>query len=212
MSFNLTVLCTGNICRSPIAEALLRFAFREHQDITIRSAGLQAALGRSITPDALDILRHNNLLGEKPLFDPNTFHATQITAQEIKESDLVLVMTTEHRTQTVALAPAALKRTFTLKEAATLASAITVEDLLARTTTPQASDLLALITETLPLVRSEVDPAALAADSENTDIADPYGRPPEEMERAYHHIATAIGTVVGLHRKTIQALTGTGAE
>lgn len=202
-----------------MAEALLRHAFRDHEDIVIRSAGLDAALGRSITPDALAVLERESLTGKHPLFDPTTFHATQATPQVLKESDLVLVMTTEHRKQVVALAPAALKHTFTVKEAATLASVTTVDRLRAKThgqdrahDQPTAAEILALITASLPQQRSEVDPEALAANSTNTDITDPYGLPAEETDQAFRQIATALTALAELHHNASQVLTGTGAE
>ena len=46
---HLLVVCVGNICRSPMAEALLRDALRGQEDIIVESAGLGALVARPQT-------------------------------------------------------------------------------------------------------------------------------------------------------------------
>jgi protein-tyrosine phosphatase len=107
------VVCTGNICRSPIAAGLFEARGRGLlEPLTVRTAGTGAARGQPPTPEAVasaselgaDIGAHLSA----PL-DPGAIKA-----------DLVLAMTASHREEVVRHAPEAAPRTFTLKELAVL--------------------------------------------------------------------------------------------
>lgn len=85
------LICTGNICRSPMAAAVLKEGLRQGgAHVEVVSAGL-AALGE-YPADAQAI----KLMEERGL-DLHTHRATQFTAHNGLESDLILVMSTEQR-------------------------------------------------------------------------------------------------------------------
>lgn len=114
----LLFVCTGNICRSPVAERSARALVGAAcgtcgAGIGIASAGTHALVGADMHPLAAAALR--GLGGEH-----HGFHGRQLTAELIEESDLVLTMTRRQRREVLNLAPGALRRTFTLYEAATL--------------------------------------------------------------------------------------------
>lgn len=112
----LLFVCTGNICRSPVAERLLDAGLRSlglPDLVEVRSAGTQAAVGRAIHPASAEALI---ALGG----DAGDFAARQLTADEVASADLVLTMTRSHRRAVLALDPRGLRRTFTLIEAADL--------------------------------------------------------------------------------------------
>ena len=92
----LLVLCTGNICRSPMAEAWFR---RElgHRAV-VESAGLGALVGKPADPMAIDVARENGL-------DLTSHVARQITPDMIRHASLVLTMETRQRDQVLKLAP-----------------------------------------------------------------------------------------------------------
>jgi protein-tyrosine phosphatase len=128
-ALHILFVCTGNICRSPIAERLaLAYCARSHlEGITASSAGTQALTGHPIEPFAARVLED---LGG----DASDFAARNLTQRIAADADLVLTMTEAHRDSVLALAPRQLQRTFTLREAARLASegnAQSVEDLAA---------------------------------------------------------------------------------
>lgn len=114
----LLFVCTGNVCRSPVAErtarALLDTALGPSAAaIGIASAGTQAVVGAPLHPLARTAL--TDLGGE-----PEGFSARQLTAEHVQSSDLVLAMTRSHRDAVLLRAPGALRRAFTLTEVAAL--------------------------------------------------------------------------------------------
>lgn len=106
------VVCVGNVCRSPVAERLLRVR-TEGSDVEVSSAGVNAVVGDRIDPLAAEELVR---LGG----DPGDFAARQLTSSMLADADLVLTATRAIRSQVVALSPAALRRSFTLRELAAL--------------------------------------------------------------------------------------------
>jgi len=110
-------VCTGNICRSPIAERLaVAYAARSRvTGLKATSAGTHALSGHPIQPDAARVIE--NLGGQAA-----EFAARQLTPAIAANADLVLTMTTAHRDDVLRLAPQQLHRTFTLEEAARLVS------------------------------------------------------------------------------------------
>lgn len=80
-------VCTGNICRSPVAEAALRAALPGCQ---VSSAGLHALTGHGIDPDSAAAARQRDI----PLMD---HAARQFTTQIGAAAELILVMDRSHR-------------------------------------------------------------------------------------------------------------------
>ncbi|SHT65842.1 protein-tyrosine-phosphatase [Mycobacteroides abscessus subsp. abscessus] len=112
-------VCTGNICRSPTAERLSVRLARQMglPDFVASSAGIAAVIGHPVHRLAAEVL-----VGRGG--DPTNFAARQLTPRIASDADLVLTMTmtTAHRTAVLELAPRQFRRTFTLGEAALLAS------------------------------------------------------------------------------------------
>jgi protein-tyrosine phosphatase len=105
------VVCTGNLCRSPLAAALLeRELDRTGVKAAVSSAGTAAPL--LSTPDK----RLLRTAGEHGL-DLSAHRSRMLSPAILDEADLVLVMTAEHRRQVEALWPAAASRTVLLRTA-----------------------------------------------------------------------------------------------
>lgn len=80
------VVCVGNICRSPMAEALLQRALGEQDEIAVESAGLGALVGYPASDHSLELMA---ALG----VDISAHRARQIHPDMVRAADLVLVMT-----------------------------------------------------------------------------------------------------------------------
>jgi protein-tyrosine phosphatase len=85
---NILVLCTGNICRSPIAEAVLRERLGA-PEVMVSSAGTSALVGYPADPLALEVSKHFG-------FDLSLHSGRQATTPLLLAADLVLVMTRAH--------------------------------------------------------------------------------------------------------------------
>ena len=167
-------VCTGNICRSPIAERLAAAysAACQVPGLTTSSAGTRAVIAHPIHPDAVLVLE---TLGG----DVSNFAARQLTSRIASDADLVLTMTKVHRDAVLELAPRQLRRTFTLSEAARLASECT-----ART----VADLAAL------------RPHLAARD--RSDIPDPIGQGAEFFAMVGSQIADLLPPILELCRRS----------
>ena len=91
---HILVVCVGNICRSPMAAAVLRDALgnvvRNQEDITVESAGLGAMVDWPAAEHA------EALMAERGL-DISAHRARQLTPELLHATDLVLVMELGHK-------------------------------------------------------------------------------------------------------------------
>ncbi|MCL6449972.1 MAG: low molecular weight protein arginine phosphatase [Acetobacteraceae bacterium] len=108
-------VCTGNTCRSAMAEAMLRGLapggppHRPGPGWEVASAGLSALPGAPASPHAVQALSEAGL-------DLSRHRARQITREMVESSDLILTMTRQQKRAVLELAPRAAGRVFTLKE------------------------------------------------------------------------------------------------
>lgn len=121
--FRLVFVCTGNICRSPFAEVLMRHLVHERVGdvlgswFQISSAGVQAVVGAPMHDMTRDELSPWRLDGRPA----RRVRAQQLVAPMVDEADLVLGMSRRHRAAVAKLSPAVMARSFGLLEFARLA-------------------------------------------------------------------------------------------
>jgi protein-tyrosine phosphatase len=174
------VVCTGNICRSPYLEHLLRDGLDRAWGpgrVVVRSSGLRGLTGEPMFPPAAAQLHARGL-------DADGFRARRLQAQEAQAADMVLAVTREHRAAVLRVAPTALRRTVTPAEVALAASDVSAGD-------PATSDLsrhLRQVAATVVARRPQISSMSAA----DLDIDDPYGRPDE----AYAVMAEQVGRVL----------------
>lgn len=102
------VLCTGNICRSPMAEALLRQRLQAGgQQVEVRSAGVGALRNHPADAPAQDRMRARGL-------DLSSHRASQVTPELARWADLILVMESEQRDAMFDIDPTARGKTYLL--------------------------------------------------------------------------------------------------
>jgi protein-tyrosine phosphatase len=186
----LTVLmvCTGNICRSPLAEQLLRARFAAVGiPAVVHSAGTSALVGYEMTPEAAS-------LSQRYGGDPGGHAARQLTADLINGADLVLTATREHRAVTVSLVPRALRRTFTLNQFARLIVAVEPAEPAGPVDRVAATETLRDFIATIAATRGFAPPP-VRADSD--DIVDPFGQSKAIYDRAGQAIDDAVRRISG---------------
>lgn len=93
-------VCTGNTCRSPMAEYLLRHYTSGMKGLRVESAGVASAPGQSASGGALRVLRERGI-------DAAAHRSRIITQEMVDEADLVVVMTSAHRDAVADRYPAA---------------------------------------------------------------------------------------------------------
>ena len=86
------IVCTGNVCRSPMGEGLLRKLLREenrHGEVVVESAGTHALDGSAASLEAIDTAAEDGV-------DIRGHVARSITKRLVDRADLILTMEPEH--------------------------------------------------------------------------------------------------------------------
>jgi protein-tyrosine-phosphatase len=108
--FYILMVCTGNTCRSPMAEGILKTLLAERgvTNVAVGSAGIGAMDGMLATPFAIEAARHWNV-------DISAHRARLLNQSLIQEADLILAMSPEHVAAILRKVPEAASKTFLLK-------------------------------------------------------------------------------------------------
>lgn len=182
------MVCTGNVCRSPLLERLVQGALDERfgaGTVPVRSAGTLALVGEPMDVRAAGVLRG---LGG----DPEGFVARRLTEPMIRSAAMVLTATRDHRAQVSRMHPRAMKRTFTFRELAQILSHLPDEEL------PTGSDpheRIAALTRLATNHRGRHRPGA----TDELDITDPFRREDGVYDVMRQQVQTAApGVLRGL--------------
>ena len=150
-------VCTGNLCRSPMAAGLARASLGENRGVTFRSAGFVRA-GKPATREAVQVMAELGI-------DISQHRSSLVKDVIGSMPDLILCMTGQHLRSTVEIAPGVLSRTFTLAEIVELAA-----KQIERPTHESLSEFLSRVSYTRNMLQ-------LAKANIPGDIADPIGQP-----------------------------------
>ena len=102
-------LCTGNVCRSPMAEGIFRRAVEGRRDVRVISAGLGAVDGHPPTQHSVTAMREIRI-------DISAQRSRMLTAELVREADFIFGMTHSHVDTICLLYPQAAEKTFLLRE------------------------------------------------------------------------------------------------
>ena len=113
MTKTVLFVCTGNTCRSAMAEGIFKKMLKERAEddsrLNIISAGISALPGMSPTSEAISVMFEQGI-------DISQHHAQALQEELIKKADLILVMTNEHKEYIHKEFPFAQNKTFLLKK------------------------------------------------------------------------------------------------
>lgn len=191
------VVCTGNICRSPAVERLLAAglgaAYRGRDAgglapaIEVASAGTGAMVGWPMTDEMAALVAAQGV-------DPRSFEARQLAPGMVQQADLVVALTRRHRSAIVELVPAAVRRTFTLRELARLVADVDPAALPGANATT-ADRLRALV----PLAASRR--GLTAHKPADDDVVDPYRGGAELYQTSFGQLLPAVEALVSIVRR-----------
>ena len=102
-------VCTGNICRSPMAEGLFRYATQGRTDCRAISAGVGAMEGQPPSPHAVRALKDLGI-------DISHQRSRMLTVDLVEQADYIFGMTHSHVDSVNLLFPQAAEKTFLLRE------------------------------------------------------------------------------------------------
>ncbi len=100
-------VCTGNTCRSPMAEALLKH-LKTSEQIEVKSAGVFAMDGNNASPNAIEALREKGIACEH--------QSSSLSPDLVEWATIILTMTNSHKQSVIDYYPDAGRKTFTLAE------------------------------------------------------------------------------------------------
>lgn len=100
-------VCTGNTCRSPMAEAILKS--RNLPGIEVKSAGVYAMDGSAASENTRKVLAENGIM-----FDSH--QASLLNDALVDWTSYIITMTMNHKAAVLRMFPNAAEKTFTLKE------------------------------------------------------------------------------------------------
>jgi protein-tyrosine phosphatase len=186
---SILVVCSGNLCRSPFAEGVLRRLLTERFGPSapeVSSVGTIARDGEPATREAIAVASEHGI-------DASSHAARRLTREDLAEADLVLAVSAEHRDEVGRLDPQAIRKTFTVKELVRL-----LEDLPDRPDAGGPESLAERVAEADALRRAGFD-----GNPDDEDVADPLGQPLETYRAvAWELAAWSARSVRGLFGAT----------
>lgn len=106
---NILFVCTGNTCRSVMAQYLLKQAVKNRDDVEVASAGTAVFFSSPPSKETLLVLKELGV-------DASGHQANNLTSRMIKKADLIFVMSRAHRQYVLEKVPQADKRVYFVKE------------------------------------------------------------------------------------------------
>jgi low molecular weight protein-tyrosine phosphatase len=173
-AFTILAVCTGNVCRSPAAERLL--ANQLGPAVSVSSAGTHALVGHPISEPMAALLRRIGV-------EPEPFEALRLSEQLLKGADLILPMTRAQRGFIVELWPAAVRRTFTLREFARLLATVDPSALPRGTTADRLHAAIRL---------AAAERGRWRTSPEDDDVVDPFRRADQVYGESFKQIRDAV--------------------
>ncbi|WP_336641745.1 arsenate reductase/protein-tyrosine-phosphatase family protein [Microbacterium sp. USHLN272] len=190
------MVCTGNICRSPLAEALLRERLRGF-GVTVQSAGTRARNGDKMVGLSQTIAIRNGADPEEVA----AHRARWLIEPLADDADLILAMSRQHRTASVELSPRHLRRSFTLREFARLTQGMSADEI--REAADYAGETPRDRIVAVASLAAQRRGSAAPPSEQDDDVIDPYRREPEIYEESARQLVPAVDEVARVLRSVL---------
>ena len=187
--FSIVTVCTGNICRSPLAEHLLRQGLESWKVVDVSSAGTGALVGQPMTDQTIAIAHEHGAP------DPEQHRARALVVDYLRDANLVIALTRAHRAEIVAMLPRGSRRTFTLRELARLLAAVAPADLAAVAALP-ADDIVGRFAELIDAAAALRGYVLPPEDELDDDVVDPYRRSDDVYRQSADQLVPAVETIL----------------
>ena len=194
--FSILTVCSGNICRSPLAEQLLRAGLADVPGVQVSSAGTIGMIGYPMDAQAAELAVRFGVT------DSAQHVARELNEQHIADAELIFAMSRDHRRAIAELVPRAARRTFTIREFARIAAEISDEDLASVAAIPR-TDSAGRLAATVAVVGSMRGMAGPPATPEDDDVIDPYRRSADVYERSGNELRPAVDAALELFRRAL---------
>ncbi|KFI73917.1 low molecular weight phosphotyrosine protein phosphatase [Bifidobacterium minimum] len=171
------VVCTGNVCRSPLGELLLK-RYLEGTSIRVESAGTRGLPNHAIDPSSARLLDGVGI-------ESQDFRSRRLTKDMVESADLVLCFERQQRRDIVSLVPASVRWIFILPEFAAMCRYCADHGSVVGRT---IGERLISVAEQATLVRARIPPFE--------DVPDPYGRDFECFLRVANQINESLRTML----------------
>ena len=113
MKKNILFVCTGNSCRSVMAEGLFKHLLGDRAgDFSVGSAGVSAMDGFHASPDTVEVMRENGV-------DVSDHQSRRLNAAMVRTADRIFVMEQGHKEAILRTWPEAREKTHLLTEYST---------------------------------------------------------------------------------------------
>lgn len=187
--FEILTVCTGNICRSPLAEVLLRKRL-EGLDVKVHSAGTQGLDHARMTSDAQALAAELGADVEAAA----AHYSRWLTEADLQSPDLIIALTREHRRKIMDMAPARMRRTFTAREFAHLAEALSDQEI-ADAAALGGTDQTARLKAAVAVIADMRGRVPAPADPDAYDVVDPYRRSWATYQRSAAEMMPGINQI-----------------
>lgn len=173
-------VCTGNICRSPMAE-LLMSRYLEGTSIQVSSAGTHGLSRHAIDPSSARLMDSVGI-------DSSGFHSRRLTRAMASSADLILCFERAQRQHIVSIAPVAVRYTFLLNEFADVCVHCAGHGLVRGLT---IEERLQSVMDAAPLIRASMPVSQDIADPHHQDFAH-FEVAADDTNRALRRILTSM--------------------